>query len=61
MAAPPKDAKGTVALIAQIASVIIAGTALTVTLMKDDRAARDMLERRLTVLECQAKIIPECK
>lgn len=61
MAAPPKDAKGTVALIAQITSVIIAGTALAVALMKDDRAERDLLQRRLTVLECRAHIIPECK
>ena len=59
--APPKDAKGTVALIAQITAVIISGTALAVVLMKDDRAERDALQRRLTVLECMAHIIPECK
>lgn len=60
-AGPPRDAKGVIALIAQIASIIIAGTALIVTLMKDDRAERDLLQRRLTVLECRAHIIPECK
>lgn len=61
MAAPPKDAKGTVALIAQIASVIIAGTALTVSLMKDDRTEREKMVERMTVIECRLKIADGCK
>lgn len=58
---PPKDAKGAVALIAQIASVIIAATALTVTLMKDDRAEREKMVERMTIIECRLKIANGCQ
>ncbi len=60
-AAPPKDAKGVIALIAQIASIIIAGTALIVTLMKDDRTEREKMVERMTVIECRLKIADGCK
>lgn len=61
MAAPPKDAKGTAALIAQIVSVIVAVTALVLTLMKDDRLERERMVERMTIIECRLKIANGCQ
>lgn len=61
MAAPPKDAKGTAALIAQIVSVIVAATALVLTLMKDDRLERERMVERMTIIECRLKIANGCQ
>lgn len=60
-AGPPRDTKGVISLIAQIASIIIAGTALIVTLMKDDRTEREKMVERMTVIECRLKIADGCK
>lgn len=73
-APPPKNIIPTIGLIAQIASVALAGTAFAMQALKDDRAEIRETERRFTqheadmavlrseiaVLKCRVGMLPGC-
>lgn len=58
---PPKDARATVQMILQLASVVTAVAALWVAIAarNDDAAARTA--ERLTIIECRLRIAEGCR